>query len=177
MNISLLGVPIITIPFQHHTTVQQPLLHCLEQLPQTYIMNEDSISKSDWDTSVKFGNDVQERPYWNILQPHIDQTIKDAMKRVDITDFQYSVPWYQQYQKKDHHGWHRHPFATYNVVYYVELPQDAHPTVLRNPVDVTQMITPNVSEGDIFIFPSCLTHCSPPNPSTQRKTIIAFNIV
>ena len=170
MNISLLGVPIITIPFIHHNTVKQPLLHCLEHLPQTSVMNRDSISKSDWDTPG-------EKPYWTILQPHIDQTLKDALRRVDITEFQYSTPWYQQYHKKDHHGWHRHPFATYNVVYYVELPQDAPPTILRNPVDTTQMITPKVREGDIFIFPSCLTHCSPPNPSTQRKTIIAFNIV
>ena len=182
MNISLVGCPLITIPFQHHLTLKQPLLHCLEQLPQTSVITGAKITKSDWNDNEHIGEthnpfaQQEPKPYWNILYPEIKHTIDQAMKAVDITDFYCSNPWYQQYTTKDFHAWHRHPFAVYNVVYYLELPPNCPPTILRNPTDTKQIITPNVKEGDILIFPSCLVHGSPINETKLRKSIIAFNL-
>jgi ectoine hydroxylase-related dioxygenase (phytanoyl-CoA dioxygenase family) len=34
----------------------------------------------------------------------------------------------------------------------------------------------DVKEGDYVVFPSMLKHCSKPNETQERKTIIALNI-
>ena len=170
MNITTLSAPLVIHSLPSHHTIQQSLLDCLNTLPHNSINHTDRITKTDWETD-------QQRPYWDILRPHITPIIHQFTQQSDILDYQLSEPWYQQYYQNDAHNWHRHPHSVYNVVYYLELPHDAHPTVLRNPLNITQMITPNVQEGDILIFPSFITHSSPPNPSVQRKTIIAFNIV
>ena len=168
MNIITLSAPLVTVSLPQ--SIQQPLLDCLDTLPNHIINHTDRVTKTDWELD-------QPRPYWQLLHPHIIPVIDTFTQQVDIQDYTLSEPWFQQYHQTDTHCWHRHPKSVYNVVYYLELPPDSHPTVLRNPLNIQQMITPNVQQGDLLIFPSFITHCSPPNPSTHRKSIIAFNIV
>jgi hypothetical protein len=168
MNIITLSAPLVIVALPQ--SIQQPLLDCLDTLPNHTINYADKVTKTDWKTD-------NPRPYWQLLHPHIIPVLDTFTQKVDIQDYTLSEPWFQQYHKTDTHGWHRHPQSVYNVVYYLELPHDSHPTVLRNPLNIQQMITPNVQQGDLLIFPAFITHCSPPNPSSQRKSIIAFNIV
>jgi hypothetical protein len=81
----------------------------------------------------------------------------------------------QQYYKKDTHDWHNHN-CSWSAVYYVELSKDSPRTQLIEPYS-SNIITPNVNEGDILIMPGNVEHCSPPNQSDNRKTIISFNFI
>ena len=158
-------MPIVVYEFKQHQKLKQPLLNSIQSMPAYSINN---ISKCDYNSGYT-------KPYWNILSPAIKLTIHNILSKLDITDGKLSTPWYQQYHTNDSHNWHRHPNCTYNVVYYLELPGNTPPTLLRHPL-TKELITPSVHEGSILLFPSCIQHCSPINQSTHRKTIIAFNI-
>lgn len=172
--IDTIPAPIMVFDVPNHTHIKHQMLDAINQMPVSSIQtNYDKITNTDWDY-----DNHQQRQYWDILLPHLDQLLKQEFVHIDLPQgFKISNCWYQQYYNTDTHHWHRHAGSTYNCVYYLELPHDAPPTMIRNPISINQTYTPSVQEGQLLIFPSIFAHCSPPNQSQHRKTIIAFNIV
>ena len=78
-------------------------------------------------------------------------------------------------------GPHTHGVIGWSGVLYVEFDKYEHsPTEFQGPLhDVNNgqqlEYKPEVEEGDIIIFPSCLTHWVSPNQSKKRRTIMSFN--
>ena len=180
INIQTVAAPIVIAKFPEHELFQQDVLAAIDSMPDHSICaGDDQITKTDyWEAGPEKRPDIG-RPYWDIIAPYMKDLIRTISKQIDLDHFQwgeYGQAWYQQYYQTDAHSWHRHPLSVYNVVYYLELPSDAPPTLLRNPLDTTQHLEPPVKEGDIIVFPSFIKHCSPPSRSTERKTIIAFNL-
>ena len=78
--------------------------------------------------------------------------------------------WYQQYLKNSIHGWHVHS-ENYTGVYYLEYPLAAPPTELWD----NKLKVPEVSEGDVVMFPAMTPHRAPMVTNDIRKTIVSFN--
>jgi len=90
-----------------------------------------------------------------------------AYKSLYIQNF-----WHQQYEQGDYHGWHTHGDAIYSSVYYAELPEGSA-TTFRINGEERQF---DVQEGDYIVFPSFIEHCSKPNNTGTRKTIVSLNL-
>ena len=117
------------------------------------------VSRSDY-----FHNRENHKALYQELFLSLSHEIVKKMSQ-ELFDFEYTcvkgipnIIWYQQYQKKDTHGWHDHAFdSTFSVIYYLELPRGAPGTEFRDPY-TGRTHRPRVREGDIVMFPSILAH-------------------
>ena len=161
-----------------HDDIKDELLAALKDMPDNSINNESGIiTKCDWHTDEGSRSDVKEEPtYWKILFPYIHDFACACMQKIGIEYFRYGEPWFQQYFTNDCHDWHMHPGSMFNMIYYVELPEDGPQTVFQNPIDSSQILEVGAKEGQVAIFPAILKHRSPPSTSKGRKTIIATNL-
>jgi hypothetical protein len=169
-------LPIFTIDLTTHQHIKEELLSLIDKEDSVKVDNSwgdniDQISNTDW-----YSGNGKTKDYWKILYPHIKETIEPILydkfffKGWKITNY-----WFQQYKNGDEHTWHFHGASMYNFVYYVEKPNGVPTTEMIIPM-TGQIIQPKVEEGQILVFPSIMRHRSPPNPSDERKTIIAFNV-
>ena len=76
---------------------------------------------------------------------------------------------------------HNHGALGYSAIFYAQLEDDHSPTSFFSPFldfiegNVIEYV-PEVNEGDIIFFPSCLTHqCRVVQSSTER-IVFSFNI-
>ena len=159
--------------FEQHDELKASLLQLIEEQNVEDILKPetaDKISKTDWyikNNSVKL--------YWNLFSPHLPAHLNEIFRDLQYGKYKFCDYWFQQYRNSDTHLWHRHDGCNWANVYYLELDKDSPPTNFMEPY-TKEIIKPEVQEGDILTFPSFVMHCSPPNVSTSRKTIIAFNI-
>ena len=83
--------------------------------------------------------------------------------------------WYQQYLKGSNHPWHTHA-SNFTGVYYLEYPEGSPSTEVISPYTREKHCLDMASEGDFIVFPSHWIHRSPPNHTSNRKTIISYNL-
>ena len=168
-----IAVPYIVSKFKQHADVKEQLLDLIDK--QDCVALDDHeirISRTDWISNVGPARD-----YWNFLFPMLEEHMKDVMLNLNIKEYNFTNYWFQQYKHLDTHGWHRHRHCFFSSVYYIELPKDGPSTIFKNPVDGKTILRPEIEEGDIITFPSIIEHCSAPNQSTNKKTVISFNVV
>ena len=84
--------------------------------------------------------------------------------------------WFQQYYHNSKHQWHNHGNSNWSAVYYVQMPDDKIKTLLWDYHGDKIVDDIELQEGDLFVFPSNVLHCSPPNFTNKVKTIISFNM-
>jgi len=123
------------------------------------------ISKLDWKHNADF-----ERPWVKIILPSLTKKLDEMIDAIGYKSIDMKVIWYQQYTKNCMHDWHVHS-ENYTGVYYLEYPDGAPATNLYD----DGMLTPQVSEGDVVIFPAMTPHQAPMVKSDGRKTIISYN--
>ena len=128
-----------------------------------------TIGKLDWFRSKDFENRPWVNLCWDMVTSKLNSMIykQYGLNGIDMNDF-----WFQQYVTGDAHGWHIHS-QNFTGVYYLELPEndDNETKILSG----NEMITPEVKEGDICLFPSFAIHSAPKITSTKRKTILSYN--
>jgi hypothetical protein len=164
----------LIFPFSKHNEIKDSILtdigtqksECL-QVTEEYCT--DSITKLDWSIADNF-----EREWVLNFKPHLDKLLNDVVNACGYVECQINELWFQQYFTNDKHGWHTHG-SNFTGVYYLELPDTAPQTQLINPFTQTDIIIPDVKEGDILIFPSYVIHRAPKITDNFRKTIISFN--
>ncbi len=125
------------------------------------------ISRVDWLDARNVN-----RPWVKRFLPNLQRKLNYMMKEVGYTGATLAEIWFQQYNKDDIHDWHVHGH-NFTGVYYVEL-ENAPKTELIAPYDL-KVIVPDVTVGDILIFPSFCIHRAPVVNNDIRKTIISFN--
>lgn len=168
-------LPIKLIRCPNHEKIKTNILREIDNTDRYQIEHDgdgpDSGPLTDWER-----NDEEKlSEYVRIFFKHAEQEILDVVKyEYGVEYAQLTNYWYQQYTETLTHGWHFHGGCLYHAIYYLELPEDAPPTMCRLPGGFE--FTPNAQEGDILIMSSCIEHCSPPNSSQDRKSIIAVNI-
>lgn len=116
--------------------------------------------------------------FMNIFTDELQEFGRD----IQVEQFRISDIWSVQYKKGDHHPVHTHGKTNLSGVLYLDYDPNEHtPTnfVVNNIntfTNMTDIITPIVKEGDIFIFPSSILHFTMPNKSDKIRKIVSFDI-
>lgn len=175
MNVKYnVAIPFYVMTVDNHKDIKQKILDLIAKEPKVSKESKnEKIDKYDWsetDTNSAY------KEYFQFVFENIREKFQQLSSELhcDLKLMQY---WFQQYTKTGEHGWHNHPYTTWSCVYYVELPDDAPRTKFRSFTDRKEFEIPNLKEGDILIFPGVFHHCSPPNNSESRKTVVVFNFV
>ena len=174
INMGIIPSPFLIADFEAHYNLKDKILDKIKTMPNLNMddQKECTVTKTDWHYDK-----YEDREYWKVLKKDMHELLLECFDIIHLDQWSYGNCWFQQYYKNDFHGWHRHPESLYNCVYYLELPEDGPKTVFRNPINYNEIITPEIKEGQVLIFPATISHTSPPNESNSRKTIIAFNVL
>jgi len=163
-------IPLIIESFHKHNHLKKDFLQMIEEsVGCNTLLDGEKVTKSDW----QYPNHNSE--YIETLMMYFNPILKRYFKNMHYDRFEMGRYWFQQYETNDHHEWHRHSGSDWNLVYYLELPEDSPATEFRNPLNSEETYTANVKEGDFILFPSLLEHRSSFNKSKGRKTVIAVN--
>jgi hypothetical protein len=165
--------PIIISPFAQHKELKTKLLETIESSPGSSLISDsvdENIAKTDWhiDSSIP-------REYLNLIKNPIEDHLKKSYNTIGVRGFTIHNVWYQQYVKNSTHGWHNHENTHYTNVYYLELSKLGPKPQIKNPMDLNEIITLDVQEGDILSLPAFIMHRSPVVLDYNRKTVISFN--
>lgn len=167
------SIPYFVFKFKNHSAIKDTLLDIITA--DSNGPNRDSkdkISKTDWYDSHNY---TKKEYFKLLLENNFAQDINDNLKFIGIGDWQIINLWYQVYKTNDTHDWHDHAESHWSFVYYLKLPKDSKGTICRD-MNTQEKIDPQQQEGDIFLFPSMIKHCSPPNLDSEEKIIISGNI-
>jgi len=173
MIIKYVSVPVLIIKSENHGTLKQKILCDIESMG-THDLIKTHTQTNIWNTDWHLKSDYP-RPYVETIKPLLEKVVYDIKKNLHLKDDeQVGVTncWFQQYMKGDNHDYHYHLGSFYNCVYYVELPENGSKTTFRINGKEIEF---DIVEGDILCFPGTIEHCSKPNMSNKRKTIVAFN--
>lgn len=167
------SIPYFKTKFKNHNLIKDKLIDIIcNDTSGPNLDKKDQISKTDWQTSRSFAS----KPYFKLLiDNNFAEDINDQLKNTNIGNWQIDNLWYQLYKTNDTHDWHDHGQSHWSFVYYLKLPKDSKGTMCKD-MTTGEPIDPKQQEGDIFIFPSMIKHCSPPNLDEKEKIIISGNI-
>jgi len=160
---------------EQHTVIKDKILSLIQDLPLEpprpvdWDHTADRVSKVDWRDSENM-----DRSWAKLFYPILRRKLQQMMHNVGYTGVNIGNLWFQQYIKSDFHKWHCHG-ETWVGIYYLELDTASPITEIRDPLSRENIITPDVVEGDIILFPSYVIHRAPEIHSDIRKTIISFN--
>ena len=157
------------VSVDEHLQYKQSFLSMLDKHPEPTDMEKQFFSKIDW----IYKND--EREWATLIGGLINKYNTLIGETVGYCCPEIHNIWFQQYKKSNIHPWHVHS-GQFVGVYYVELPDDCPKTELVCPWD-NKVISVDVKEGDILIFPSMIIHRAPEVINDSRKTIISWNLV
>ena len=162
---------IISVP--NHNGIKDYFLEIIsyEQDASTTIQGEqNSIAFTDFfsDSDNSYYKDYFLK---NVIEKYYDL----AVNSLGHTQYEIQNIWYQQYEHNDTHDWHTHGGCNYSNVYFLELPSKEVSTEFLNVKTNTIFRVDNIKEGDLLSFPGHITHRSPKNMTSDRKTVIVFN--
>jgi hypothetical protein len=138
--------------FPHHESIKSILLDEIQKQECESLISIDSyytdtVNKLDWNRCFD-----DTRGWTKELKPLLQPILDSVAFGVGYKNAVMAELWFQQYVNGNTHGWHVHG-SNFTGVYYLELPEAAPKTELIVPIDQKEVITPNVVEGDILIFP------------------------
>jgi hypothetical protein len=171
MTQKFLQIPYFVEPFKAHDLIKDQLLKLLDS--QDFSSTKDDyafISRSDWYISPG-----TPRGYWSVIFPYVKTHIEELMSTIGTKHYKFTNYWYAHYEINNYLNWHRHEGSGWSSIYYLRLDNNANGTLLKDPT-TSAIIAPEVKEGYILTFPGIIYHSSPIINSTDKKTIIAFNI-
>ena len=131
----------------------------------------DKIGNSDYDLEDR----SLSSSYGNLFFDFAEPWVKAVNEHYHTSEFRVEGFWFHQYVTGDIFNFHVHPKCNLSFIYYVELPDKSATTEFYH-VERDEVFQPDVSEGDIVIFPSYYPHRSPLITSASRKTILSGNI-
>ncbi len=111
--------------------------------------------------------------FWERIAPLVKEFAKDVAVRPETgLNHQINVDmmWFHRMDKGDYDNWHNHSFCQWIGIYYVDLPEGEQ-TLLQDYEG--NEFQPDVSEGQLLIFPASYIHKSP--ETNGRRTVINFN--
>ena len=156
--------------FSKHKEFKPLLLKEFENQNKQINNHVDNIYNLDWPEKNN-----TERPWIKLLLESFNKQLDKMAFDSGYTVCNINEMWFQQYIDGNIHDWHTHG-SNFTGVYYVELDKNSPITNLVTPFSQNELIVPDVTEGDIIIFPSFTIHKAPLVTNGTRKTIISFNI-
>ena len=168
-----LQTPYIVKPFKYHEEVKNSLLEFLgnaDYRSPNHDASETHITKADW-----FQAENMSREWVKFIAPKLLEEVQVLYRELGFDILRVTEIWFQQYITGSEHGWHTHS-GNWTNVYYLELPEGTPKTLLIDPFDKKTVIEVDAKEGDLLVFPAFVMHKAPVNQSTNRKTILSYNI-
>ena len=166
MKINKLNSFYFTKSLENHNFHKNIILQLIKNIPQNKHQN---ISHTDWSLPREYKREYLEY-FYTIIKNYMEE-IRDYLNTNKCI---IGNGWFQQYYENDNHTWHTHESTQFANVYFVELPNKHYKTEIFDNTTNT-LINLDVKEGDVITFPAFYSHRSKPNPSNERKTVIAFN--
>ena len=159
-------IPFIILKIDNHLELKDKILNAIDSMEKNKYTE---IYNTDWGQDKNYP-----RPYYEFVKDifnNISGTINKIYQYPD--KLKVKNYWFQQYINNDSHDWHLHKNSLFSCVYYIELCNETPKTSFKL---FDEEFDISVNEGEVLIFPSFLLHCSKPNKSNKRKTVIAFNL-
>jgi hypothetical protein len=130
-----------------------------------------SVSKTDW----SIPSNVPRKYFDNLTTFIKTKYYPYFVNEFGASGISINNIWFQQYYHNSKHDWHCHPGNHFSNIYYLELPDGSLKTEFKNPLNINEIITFDVHEGDLLTFPAWYAHRSPINIINKRKTVVVFN--
>ena len=165
------NIPFLLYEVKNHLEIKNKILNTINEMGcYSYINKNQQISNSDWQLTRDF-----KRPYLEFVLNIFKDVVFYVNEKFEYTEEPVQVInyWFQQYNYGDYHTWHKHSDGILSCVYYVNLTDDNSKTSFKL---FDKEFEIEVKEGTVLIFPSFLNHCSKPNKSKNKKTVISFNL-
>ena len=151
--------------FEEHDEVKEIFLNSISLRIEYYKLDDPSKNQI---TNYYMNDTIFKEKFEPYAQKYLNKFIADHKQFAHVSTIVPQNIWFQRYLNNDLHEWHVHPRTHFAFVYYLELPDSS----LGTKFDGYEV---DLKEGDIFIFPAFIPHCSPINETNTRKTIIALN--
>ena len=152
-----------------HNDIKDKLLLYFDELTDKYNLqvNESSnISSTDYFFNLK---NKKTSSYNHIINEFIYPIVENnILDKFGCRGVRFQGSWFQQYEKGSSFSYHTHPNSHFAAIYYIESPPGSETEFLN-------FDAPTPKEGQLLVFPSFIVHRSNPNPSNDRKTVVAFN--
>ena len=152
--------------------------------PQLLNLYDTNFRQSEYDKyHTNFTRDKNleySKPIWDILEEYVNYLITTFLDREPYD----RVPniWAQKYPKGSLHPLHNHGNRGYSCILYLNFDSKIHkPTLFYAPFNhfftgELLYFEPEVSEGDLIMFPSCIAHTSQLQEDDSERMIISFNL-
>lgn len=133
------------------------------------------------DPMIKFHTDRSEKDYREEFSKIFDEELREIEQELQC-DLVVQDAWSVLYKKGDFHSPHNHADANFSAVLYFDYNFMEHTgtsVILQNTnprTNMTDIITPDVVEGQILVFPSHLLHFTSPHYSDTPRGIVAFDL-
>ena len=123
-------------------------------------------------------------PYKEFISDCIEDKLNDFCLEINIPRENLKVRdmWYETARQYDNHCIHNHGAYGYSACWYVDFDNTEHTSTLfyspfnnfltGNTIDYQ----PNVTEGDLVLFPSTIMHETFCNESSKNRTVVSFNV-
>lgn len=166
-------IPYFLFKYSEHDKVKDKLRQAILNADGQSVKTErDTITKTDWWHDGSWN----EKDYIKILvENDFLKNIDREFTKLSLETWKLVGIWYQVYSKNDLHNWHKHGECQWSFVYYLHLPKNSKGTIVQDML-TQETIDLEQKEGDIFIFPSMMKHCSPINQDSSEKIVIAGNL-
>lgn len=174
-------LPYFLFPYSKHDEIKE---HVIEEIYKeegvSINLSNNSVNSTDDDliekTDYYINYDNKNKTYIDLLiNNNFTDEINMQLQSKSISAWKLIDMWYQVYTTNGRHDWHTHSTCHWSFVYYLQLPPKAKGTMVKDMITQEEIYL-NQKEGDIFIFPSQIRHCSPVNFDNNEKIIIAGNI-
>jgi len=145
-----------------------------------YKNTEPDEQTTDYFYKVESGNkDKDLETIRSLFSPEIEK----FRKCFSFEDVEMLVSWFEMSMNGQHHEVHNHGATGYSAVCFIDFDKKYHkPTNFVSPFNdfykgnTLTFEPPNIHEGSLIFFPSCIHHYAPANHSNIPRMIISFNL-
>ena len=183
----IFGLPLYHAPVAAHRDIKPKLMREIDKVkrdPRCLTERDNDRVYSDY----RLGNDPITHGYRDLVLASVRPNIVQFGESIGAANMQMGSIWFQQYERYSFHNTHTHWPSLFSVVYYLEFdPKEHQPTAFLNParlqlqlyvnskIEAQVEFRPDVTEGDIVVFPGYLDHYAPLCNSDKKRTVVSFN--
>jgi hypothetical protein len=171
-------LPVMTVEFyligvKDWQVKRKLLIDILESVERKQYLDNGFLAPFHTDRSINTYKDKVSE----IFAEEIRQIEKETECELVVNDV-----WSVGYGTGDFHPPHNHADSNFSAVLYFDFDPSVHTgtsiilQTLNPKKNMTDIITPDVSEGNILVFPSQLLHYTAPNRSDRKRGIVSFDL-
>jgi len=174
-----------TLLYRYHINDNDSIKLLVDEYYSEYKSKNDAPDKWNCDLFTSFGKGgfpIDE--CLDAFIPAIDEFQTESQCYGNVL---WTAIWMNVYETKNWQEKHIHSPGDWSGVYYVHFdPNEHNATYFYHPLETilasngitnceVNTLIPNVTEGDLIIFPSWLEHAAPLNRSSKIRSTISFN--